>query len=154
MVFELTFDGGNGASREKEAYGSFRLLSVSDLLRVETILRVSFGIGYTNNEAEYKTLIYALEYIIKEYTAQDIILHIVGDSELVRNQIGFIDHYAGWIEGNDDPIKKIPVWNDVWQVKKKHLLSYRDKARELLSQFKGFTYTHVPRKEIVAILGH
>lgn len=153
MVFEIVFDGGNGASREKEAYGSFRLLSASDLLKVETIMRVSFGVGYTNNEAEYKTLIYVLEYIIDQYNAANIELHIAGDSELVRNQIGLYTVARYWELSNDETIADYE-WLDAWQVKAKHLLPLRNKARELLKQFKSFTYVHIPRKEIVSILGH
>ncbi len=122
------------------------MLSVSDLLTVSIIKRVVFGKNFSSNEAEYKTLIYALEYIIKEYNAANIELHIAGDSELVRNQVGYYNVLSY------QP-RKI-VWVDMWQTRKQHLQPYRNKARELLKQFKSFTYVHVPRKEIVAILGH
>jgi ribonuclease HI len=125
------------------------LLFVFDVATVQIIHRVSFGKGYTNNEAEYMTLIAALEYIIKKYNVADIILHIVGDSELVRNQIGTIIDKVIFSDKSSTVL-----WIDVWQVKKKHLEPLRNKARELLQQFKSFTYEHVPRKKIVEVLGH
>lgn len=150
MDLYLIFDGGNGASVEKEAYGSWIIKNTKDTEN-GVKRRVVFGTGYTNNEAEYKTLTHALEYIIDQYTATNIELHISGDSELVRNQIGTYVHATHDQYMNGSPSI---IWIDVWQVKKKHLLPLRNKARELLRQFKGFTYNHMPRKEVVAILGH
>jgi len=142
MNIDIVFDGGNGASKEKEAYGSFQL-TLPDHDVTGRIHRKSFGAGFTNNEAEYKTLIAALEYISVTYAPEITVLHIRGDSELVRNQIGSYIVYNGKLD-----------WIDVWKVKKKHLIQYRDKARELLEQFKNFTYDHIPREEVVRILGH
>lgn len=148
MNLELVFDGGNGASTEKEAYGSFQYTFDGYTFPIQ---QITFGIGFTNNEAEYKTLIHALEYLTETYRAGIINLHIKGDSELVRNQIGTIVDKVSYRCPNA-PSKVI--WLDVWQVKKKHLLPYRNNARLLLEQFKSFTYEHVPRKTIVGILGH
>ncbi len=150
LNIDLIFDGGNGASVEKEAYGSYQY-NVDNYFVRFAIERVSFGIGYTNNEAEYMTLISALEYIIAHYNAADVNLHIRGDSELVRNQIGTIIDRVTYRCPNA-PIKV--TWRDVWQVKKKHLLPYRYNARALLERFKSFTYEHIPRKDVVEVLGH
>jgi ribonuclease HI len=152
----LIFDGGNGASVDKMAYGSFKIDN-------KPIYRVEFGVGYTNNEAEYKTLIYALEHIIERYNAGDITLTIEGDSELVRSQVGTYE-YGPYYELTDKIISKDTVvlsttfardimWNG-WKVNKPHLLPLRDKARVLLLQFKGYTYNHIPRKDVVKALGH
>lgn len=146
MNLELVFDGGNGGSVEKNAYGSFQC-RVDDT--IQDIQRVSFGVGYTNNEAEYMTLIAALQHILKIYDEDDIDLAIQGDSELIRNQIGTIVDKATF---NNKP--STVIWLDVWRVKKLHLLPLRNKARELLEQFTSFTYTHIPRDEVVQILGH
>lgn len=144
----LTFDGGNGASREKEAYGSYVIYNHAGALLANP--RVSFGTGFTNNEAEYKTLIAALDWIrwyVSSFHAalRDHDLHIAGDSELVRNQIGTYIK----VRSATQTIQ----WQG-WQVKAKHLLPLRDQARELLAMYNTFSYEHKPRKEIVKIFGH
>lgn len=132
----LIFDGGNGASIEKEAYGSF-LLQKDDGTFIE-LVRTTFGTGYTNNQAEYKALESALIYIKNVYGVLEETLQIFGDSEIVRNQVGYMQ------DGQ---------WVDVWQVKKDHLKRPRKAVRAILSDF-TFTYTHIPRKQVVSLLGH
>lgn len=135
MILSVWFDGGSNA---EGAYGSYQINT--------TVFRVSFGKG-TNNEAEYCTLLSALERIItraeqKGVAPFDIDLIIYGDSELVRNQIGKMYSDGMNLE-----------WKG-WKVNALHLLPLRDKARALLYQFRSFTYHHLPREEIVKILGH
>jgi ribonuclease HI len=132
----LIFDGGNGASTKKEAYGSF-LLQRDDGAFLE-LVRTTFGTGYTNNEAEYKTLEAALIHIRNVYGVLEETLQIFGDSEVVRNQVGYM---------------KDGQWVDVWQVNKNHLKRLRKAVRANLSDF-TFTYTHMPRKQVVSLLGH
>lgn len=133
----LIFDGGNGASTEVEAYGSYRIDSCK-------IQRVIFGKGYTNNEAEYMTLLYALSQIILDYPANETDLEIEGDSELVRNQIGTYNEFNGL---------DLYTWTS-WKVNEPRLLPLRNTARELLLKFRSFTYRHIPRKQVVKELGH
>lgn len=145
MQLYLIVDGGNGASRYKEAYGSFivRNHNKSGALLLEK--RIVLGTGYTNNESEYLTLINALEAIKALFGTEfidNISLIIEGDSELVRCQIGT------YTKGLD-----MLAWKG-WKVNVSHLLPLRNKARELLEQFARFTYNHIPREEVVAVLGH
>lgn len=74
----------------------------------------------TNNEAEYKALIAALEAALSEgYTAVDI----EGDSQLIVKQV----------KGD-------------WQVNETHLRRLRDRVQELASEFDRFEIKHVPRE--------
>jgi len=146
MNVVLVFDGGNHGSRTKEAYGSY-FISAGSKSRLE---RVTFGTGFTNNEAEYMTLIASLRAILTQAEKKgiapfDIELVIKGDSNLVKEQVGIPIH----IGAGFDPTE----WSG-WNVNKAHLLPLRDEARRLLLQFYCFDYQHVPRKEIVKILGH
>lgn len=154
MDIELLFDGGNGASLSKEAYGSFRIMN-KGIYRIE---RVIFGTGYTNNEAEYMTLIAGLEYILagldkKGIAPFDVILTIKGDSNLVKEQIGTYTYRDVGEMLSGDIRTRLYQWSG-WKVNKTHLLPLRDKARGLLEQFYRFDYEHIPRKEVFAILGH
>lgn len=123
----LLFDGGNHGHRVQAGYGSFHLYDVKGGKLINATLLEYSGF-MTNNEAEYRTLLEALKYIAANYTP--VHLHIEGDSELVRNQV----------LGN-------------WQVKKDHLKPYVNEIQSLLQPY-VVSYLHVPRAEIVAILGH
>lgn len=74
----------------------------------------------TNNEAEYKALIAALETALeKEYADVDV----QGDSQLVVKQV----------RGD-------------WQVNESHLRRLRDQVQELADEFDSFQIEHVPRE--------
>lgn len=151
MKIGLLFDGGNGASLDKEAYGSFRI-AINDKYKIE---RVTFGTGFTNNDAEYMTLISGLEYILKMLDHRgiapfDVKLEIQGDSELIRNQIGTYIRIGVTVNMVSSTVYR---WQG-WKVKVDRLLLLRDKARGLLEQFYTFDYQHIPRKEVVKVLGH
>lgn len=147
MHIEILFDGGNGASKEKLTYGSFRIITSGGDNRID---RIEFGTGYTNNEAEYMTLIAALEKVLaaiykKGIAPFDVEITIKGDSMLVKEQIGIPTHIGAGFDRTE--------WSG-WKVNKEHLVPLRDKARRLLLQFYTFTYIHIPRKEVVKVLGH
>lgn len=129
----LLFDGGNGGHTSMQGYGSFiiRADKNSPILHHE---RVTFDRLMTNNEAEYATLIYALQWISDHYDDPEYefgALTIEGDSELVRNQV----------LGN-------------WRVRQEHLKPLHKRATELLNHYTGWAYYHVSRKYVVDILGH
>lgn len=155
MDIELLFDGGNGASLEKEAYGSYRIITSGGDNKT---FRVSFGTGFTNNEAEYMTLISGLEAIEQALTSRgiapfDVSLVIKGDSMLVKEQIGTYTYKDVGLIMTGEILDRIYQWTG-WKVKVAHLLPLRDKARRLLTQFYKFDYQHIPRKEVVKVLGH
>jgi len=128
----VIFDGGSKGNPGL-GYGSYAL-DWPGFPR--QLVRLKFGDRVTNNEAEYDTLIAALEAITKrlqedEADLRTAKLDIWGDSLLVISQI----------KGD-------------WQVKKPELRSRRDRALALLSAFGQTQLTHQGREKSVAVLGH
>jgi ribonuclease HI len=128
----IIFDGGSRGN-PGQGYGSYALDWPGEE-RQKVSLR--FGNQHTNNEAEYDTLIAALEGILKRLrdagadpkTAR---LDIRGDSLLVINQV----------QGR-------------WQCKEERLQSRCQQARSLLQQFGHWRLNHHDRSHSVAVLGH
>lgn len=129
----IVFDGGSRGN-PGQGYGSYALTRLQDGAR--RLERLEFGGGYTNNEAEYDTLIAALEDLahrIEEAGRQpkEFSLEIRGDSALVINQI----------QGR-------------WKAKEARMAERRDRARELLRRFGSVDLRAHPRAESVRVLGH
>ena len=100
------------------------------------IVQLKFGDRITNNEAEYDTLIAALEAIRDRLVEQQIdpkttSLSIWGDSLLVCNQV-----------------------KGEWKCKEPRLQVRLNKALELLGKFGKPELNHQPREKSVEILGH
>lgn len=86
------------------------------------ITSISQGIGQaTNNQAEYRAIIAALENAIR-LGADQVDIH--SDSELVVRQI-----------------------NGRYRVKNAALKPLYQRVKQLQSQLKGFTITHIPRQQ-------
>lgn len=86
------------------------------------ITSISQGIGQaTNNQAEYRAIIAALENAISLGASQ---VDIRSDSELVVRQI-----------------------NGRYRVKNAALKPLYQRVKQLQSQLKGFTITHIPRQQ-------
>lgn len=128
----IIFDGGSRGN-PGQGYGSYALDWPGEE-RQKVALR--FGNQHTNNEAEYDTLIAALEGILKRLrdagadpkTAR---LDLRGDSLLVINQV-----------------------HGRWQCKEERLQSRCQQARSLLQQFGEWRLNHHDRSHSVAVLGH
>jgi ribonuclease HI/mannose-6-phosphate isomerase-like protein (cupin superfamily) len=128
----VVFDGGSRGN-PGQGYGSFLVQSPG---RRPVIRRLEFGDNYTNNQAEYDTLIACLNYIIERLTAtgrspSQVLLDIRTDSELVVNQL------LGTYKVKDASMKK----------------RYQQ-AMELLEQFADWRIEWQPRDETVRLLGH
>lgn len=108
---------GNGTDFG-EMYGSFRIGDVTQ--------RLTFWHG-TNNQAEYLTLIDALQFA-KDMKLQNPVIY--SDSQLIVNQV-----------------------NGEWRVKNVDLIPLRDKAYGLLQEVNG-SLRWVRRDVIVERLGH
>ena len=92
---------------------------------------VDFGRKGTSNEAEYLILAAGLRALRETGSASSISLTIKTDSQLVRSQaLGR------------------------WRVKAEHLRPLRDEVRELLIGFASWEILHVPRRQVVKVLGH
>ncbi len=129
----LVFDGGSRGN-PGWGYGSYAIERVSD--GAQRLERLDLGDGYTNNEAEYDTLIAALQDLIRRLEGADrdpgeFALEVRGDSTLVLNQV----------EGT-------------WKAKEPRMRQRRDQCRRLLGRFGAAKLTAQPREESVRVLGH
>lgn len=128
----IIFDGGSRGN-PGEGYGSYQLRWPGAQPQV---VRLRFGNNMTNNEAEYDTLIAALEAVLKRLvdsgaaprTAQ---LDVRGDSLLVVNQV-----------------------LGEWKCKDVRMEKRRDRVRALLKQFGAWRLAHHDRENSVRALGH
>lgn len=126
----ITFDGG-AAPNPGKGYGSYLIERLAD--RKKKMGRVAFGDEpMTNNEAEYRTLLAAVSHLSRlEGQTWDATVEIVGDSQLVLNQI------AG-----------------KWQINHDHLRALADQVCHLLGHYASWSTRWEKRDAIVAIFGH
>lgn len=132
MELQVVFDGGSRGN-PGQGYGSYLVQSPG---RRPVIKRVEFGDNYTNNQAEYDSLISALEYIVDRLTATgrtpaQVQLDIKTDSDLVVNQL-----------------------TGAFKVKDASLRKRHDQANSLLSRFADWAISWHGREESVRLLGH
>ncbi len=128
----IVFDGGSRGN-PGEGYGSFAM-EWPGIPR--EIVQLKFGDRVTNNEAEYDTLIAALEAIRDRLVEQQIdpkttSLSIWGDSLLVCNQV-----------------------KGEWKCKEPRLQVRLNRVLSLLGNFGNPELSHHPREKSVEILGH
>jgi ribonuclease HI len=129
----IVFDGGSRGN-PGPGYGSYALTRLQDGAR--RLERLEFGGGYTNNEAEYDTLLAALQDLVGRIEEagrrpEEFSLEIRGDSALVINQL----------QGR-------------WKASEARMAERRDRGRELLRRFGSVTLKAHPRAESVRVLGH
>jgi ribonuclease HI len=125
----VVFDGG-AIGNPGKGYGSFAVTGPNGFSLQE---RREYGDNVTNNVAEYRTLIAALERLSERLgdDASSAQVRIRGDSALVINQV-----------------------NGVWKVKNANLLPLRDEVLRLLSRFDKPVLSWHNRRETVRVLGH
>lgn len=131
--YTIIFDGGSRGN-PGPGYGSYALRSEQD--GKQSLVRLDFGRQMTSNEAEYETLIAGLQGLIERIelagrSSGDFSIEARGDSSLVLNQV-----------------------KGVWQAKDSRMRRLRDRARELLAQFKAHRLILHGREESVRVLGH
>ena len=132
MELLVVFDGGSRGN-PGQGYGSYLVQSPG---RKPVIKQVEFGGNYTNNQAEYESLIACLQYIIERLTVtnrkpEQVALDIKSDSDLLVNQL-----------------------QGTYKVKDAGLRQRHARAEELLAQFGEWMITWHPREESVRLLGH
>lgn len=128
----LIFDGGSRGN-PGPAYGSYRL-ELPDLPPMDR--SIEFDQPLTNNQAEYRTLLAALETLIKlleqrETPTHGTILEIQTDSELVARQL-----------------------RGVYKVRNPKLQPLYDRVRALLARFDHWEVHWQPREVIYQYFGH
>ena len=128
LPIRIVFDGGS-IGNPGRGYGSYQLTVRG---KIEQPKRLEFGDEHTSNEAEYDTLLEALEAVLRR--AKDprrVQLDIWGDSQLVINQI-----------------------NGTWKAKDARMRERLEQVHALLRQFGGWTATWHKRGNSVRTLGH
>jgi len=137
--YVLIFDGGSKGN-PGAGYGSYALsrrsAGVGSRRVYEHPHRLEFEDEVTNNEAEYDTLIAALESLLREMAARgedpaQHTLEVRGDSRLVMQQL-----------------------QGYWKAKEERMRERRNRALKLLRRFGDFRLKEVPRSESVSVLGH
>ena len=133
--FHLSCDGGSRGNGSAQAAG-FGSYFLSNRDGRQQIVRLDFGRGVTNNEAEYRTLIAGLQDLVgrieragKSPATYSLLIHT--DSQLVVGQL-----------------------TQGWKVKAANLRALVDEAAGLREAFGQCDLVKVPRDEIVRVLGH
>jgi ribonuclease HI len=131
--YVLVFDGGSKGN-PGWGYGSYAITRVKD--GAQRLERLQFGDGYTNNEAEYDSLIAALQDLLSRIEQagrqpQEFSLEVRGDSALVINQL-----------------------RGKWKAKDPRMRERRDRCQPLLQRFGSVVLKAQPREESVRVLGH
>jgi len=129
----LVFDGGS-LGNPGRGYGSYAVTRTRDGKR--RLQRLELGSHCTNNEAEYDTLIAALQDLIGRIEAarrepSEFSLEVRGDSMLVIRQL----------QGK-------------WKVKEPRMQERVDRCLPLLRRFRCFELKQQPREESLRVLGH
>jgi ribonuclease HI len=131
--YVLTFDGGSKGN-PGWGYGSDVITRVQD--GAQRLERLNLGEPYTNNEAEYDTLIAALRDLL--HRIEDVgrrpgefAVEVRGDSALVLNQV----------QGR-------------WKAKDPRMRERRNRCVGLLQRFRTVRFKALPREQIVHVLGH
>jgi ribonuclease HI len=129
----LIFDGGSKGNPGL-GYGSYVITRVRD--GAKRLERLTLGEDYTNNEAEYDTLIAALRDLIGRIEnagrrPEEFSLEIRGDSALVINQL-----------------------QRRWRAREPRMAERRDRCLQLLQRFRSVELKAQPREQSVRVLGH
>lgn len=138
--YEIVCDGGaeGNGSESANAYGSYRIKTMDGR---EFMTTIHFERGTTNNEAEYRTLIAALEDLLSRLrdagaNSKLFNVHIISDSQVMLYQINKGD------------------WLPRYKCKAPNLIPLRDEVRAQLGQFRAIKLEWVRREFIVGVLGH
>jgi len=128
----IVCDGGS-LGNPGRGYGSYRL---SDRTGASRLVRLEFGDGVTNNQAEYRTLIAAIDAAIERAAAlgqrpEDLCLQIRTDSQLLVEQL-----------------------TGRWKVRHPALKPLHARASALVARFGRHDIAWQPRAQTVRVLGH
>lgn len=130
--YEIIFDGGS-LGNPGHGYGSYVITSSDGFQDHSSVSFDHLGDAVTNNQAEYLTLIAALDRLVDELglDTESVTLDVGGDSQLVVNQV-----------------------NGVWRVRNADLRPLHAMVLDRLSRFGAFVVSWHPRARSVEVLGH
>ncbi|CAN5623203.1 ribonuclease HI family protein [soil metagenome] len=131
-TFQIVFDGGSKGNPGK-GYGSYKIFQDGKEIVEQRLTFDHIGNAITNNQAEYMTLIHALERLAidRSGSLKDTRVEVMGDSLLVINQVG-----------------------GSWKIKNEGLRPLRQRARTLVDAFGEHSLKWHDRSNSVKILGH
>lgn len=131
-LFTIVFDGGS-LGNPGRGYGSYVILRDSAEILREQLTYDHISLRITNNQAEYRTLIGALQRLhdIRGAAAGTTAVRVLGDSLLVISQL-----------------------RGQWKVKNAELRPLYEEARTLLSRFGRVELQWHDRANSVRVLGH
>jgi ribonuclease HI len=131
----LVSDGGalSQGAPDSAGYGSFCLEARTGQKQV---VRLEFGRGVTNNEAEYRSLIAGLKDL----------LHRIQQADKAPSGYSLLAH--------TDSQLMVGQLTQGWKVKAANLRPLVDEAAALMQTFGHCDLVKVPREDIVRILGH
>lgn len=128
LPIRIVFDGGS-IGNPGRGYGSYQLTVRG---KAEQPKRLTFSEQHTSNEAEYDTLLEALEAVVRRSKdPRRVGLDIRGDSQLVINQV-----------------------NGTWKAKDARMRERLEQVHALLKQVGSWTATWHRRSNSVKALGH
>ncbi len=132
QAYHIVFDGGSKGN-PGHGYGSFAIFHQDELIKHQALDFAHLGDAVTNNEAEYLSLIGALDHLTKHLKGEttSASLEIRGDSQLILSQVG-----------------------GKWKVKRESLKPLHKRAIELIGKFRSANLVWHPRAVSVRILGH
>jgi ribonuclease HI len=135
--FVITVDGGslNHGTPDAAGYGS-AILQITATDFTSKQMRFEFGLGVTNNEAEYRAVIEAVKFLtdIIEAPGSKPEKH----SLLIRTDSALV----------------IGHMSQGWKLKAKNLTPYYDELKPMLRRFKDVRFEKMKGTEIKTILGH
>lgn len=129
VTYRIVFDGGS-LGNPGRGYGSFRLRHAGEPWSEP--VRCEFGDAVTNNEAEYRSLIAALE----------ALLDLCDDPAAVS------------VEASTDSMLVVKQMQGAWKVRAANLAPLRTAAQRLAGNFAKVRFYWHPRQESVTLLGH
>ena len=129
--YVVIFDGGSRGN-PGQGYGSYAIIAGGK----PAIRRLNLGGDMTNNEAEYGTLLCALDDVqsrieLADRLPEEFTVEIRGDSALVINQL-----------------------SGEWHARDARMQTLRDGVRKQIARFKANRLVQQPRSETVKVLGH
>jgi ribonuclease HI len=131
-TYTIVFDGG-ALGNPGRGYGSFKLTGPAGDIALERLNFDHIGLRVTNNQAEYRSLIGALELLLGLLgpAAANSTVVVYGDSLLVISQL-----------------------KGQWKVKNEGLRPLFEQASGLLNQFRRTELSWHDRMNSVRLLGH
>lgn len=140
-TIQIYFDGGCAPTNPGYKYGSFEVLMNGSQVNIQSRFPLGFG---TNNEAEFESLIKALDWTLEQLTLDgykpgDYEVKLFTDSKIVVNRIN-----------GENRIHKKPAWRE----SSERMFRLANLVRDRLVKFADADIEWNPRERNVERFGH